>query len=89
MNADKASINLIRDRTSCKVDPCPASRELVFRVSSTYPDTRNWRFFRALICVHLSFVLIRVYLRQKNLSGLDFIELKLGDSVINSLTFPL
>jgi hypothetical protein len=29
----------------------------------------------ALICTHLSFVLICVYLRQKNLFGLDFIEL--------------
>ena len=32
------------------------------------------------ICVHLSFVLIRLYLRyKKDPSGFDFIELKLGN----------
>ena len=46
---------------------------------SRYPKLE---ILRALICVHLPVVLISVYLRQKNLSGLDFIELKLGDLLL-------
>ena len=43
---------------------------------SRYPKLE---ILHTLIRVHLSFVVIRLYLRQKDPSGFDFVELKLGN----------